>query len=84
MHLEGDPRYVHKYLFAFSDLISEAPKVISPQELVREVQGYTTEVWEARDTVRQHVYNIRQKVKEAGGPTDIIHTVRGVGYTINE
>ena len=65
-------------------LISEAPKVISAQELVREVQGYASEVWEARDTVRQHVYNIRKKVKDAGANTDVIRTVRGIGYTIDE
>lgn len=64
-------------------LISEAPRVVSPQELVREVQGYSSEVWEARDTVRQHIYNIRQKIKEVSPEADIIRTVRGVGYTIN-
>jgi DNA-binding response OmpR family regulator len=64
-------------------LISEAPRVISPQELLREAQGYATEVWEARDIVRYHIYRIRQKVKEATGCTDVIQTVRGVGYTVS-
>lgn len=63
-------------------LISEAPRVVSPQELVREVQGYTSEVWEARDIVRQHIYNLRQKIKETGRQVEMIRTVRGVGYTI--
>jgi DNA-binding response OmpR family regulator len=64
-------------------LVTEAPRVVSPQELVREVQGYASEVWEARDTVRQHVYKIRQKIKDATGQTDdLIRTVRGVGYTV--
>jgi DNA-binding response OmpR family regulator len=65
-------------------LASEAPRVISPQELVREVQGYESEAWEARDTVRYHVYRIRRKAKAATGRTDIIRTVRGVGYTMGE
>lgn len=64
-------------------LVSEAPRVISPQELVREVQGYESEIWEARDTVRQHIYNIRHKIKQATGQTDIIRTARGVGYNID-
>jgi DNA-binding response OmpR family regulator len=64
-------------------LISEAPRVVPPQELVREVQGYESEQWEASETVRQHVHRIRQKVKEATGRADVIRTVRGVGYTIN-
>lgn len=63
-------------------LISEAPRVVSPQELVREVQGYESEPWEARDTVRSYIYRIRQKIKSATGRTDVIRTVRGVGYTI--
>jgi DNA-binding response OmpR family regulator len=63
-------------------LISEAPRVISPQELAREVQGYESEKWQARDTVRYHIYRIRQKVRAATEQKDIIRTVRGVGYTI--
>jgi two-component system KDP operon response regulator KdpE len=65
-------------------LVSETPRVISPQELVREVQGYESEPWEARDMVRYHVYRIRQKVKAATGRTNVIRTVRGVGYTVGE
>jgi len=63
-------------------LVSEAPRVISPQELVREVQGYESEPWEARDLVRYHVYRIRRKIKASTGRTDVIRTVRGVGYTV--
>jgi DNA-binding response OmpR family regulator len=67
-----------------SYLISEAPRVVSPQELVREVQGYESEQWEASETVRQHIYRIRQKIRETTGHADVIRTVRGVGYTIAE
>lgn len=65
-------------------LISEAPRVVPPQELVREVQGYETEPWEASETVRYHIYRIRQKIKGTAGRDDVVRTVRGVGYTINE
>lgn len=65
-------------------LISEAPRVIPPQELLREAQGYTTELWEARDIIRYHIYRIRQKIKGATGQTDIIQTARGVGYTVSD
>jgi DNA-binding response OmpR family regulator len=64
-------------------LIREAPRVVSAQELVREVQGYESEQWEASETVRQHIYRIRQKIRETGH-TDVIRTVRGVGYAIAE
>jgi DNA-binding response OmpR family regulator len=65
-------------------LAAEAPRVVSPQELVREVQGYATEVWEARDTVRYHIYRIRQKIRDATERKDVIRTVRGVGYTLHK
>jgi DNA-binding response OmpR family regulator len=65
-------------------LVSEAPRVVSPQELVREVQGYESEIWEARDIVRYHVYRIRRKTQAIAGRTDVVRTIRGVGYTIGE
>lgn len=65
-------------------LIQEAPRVVSPQELVREVQGYESEQWEASEIMRQHIYRIRQKIKGTTGRTDVVRTVRGVGYTIAE
>jgi DNA-binding response OmpR family regulator len=63
-------------------LVSEAPRVVPPQELVRAVQGYECEPWEARETLRYHVHRIRQKVRQATERADIIQTVRGVGYTM--
>ncbi len=65
-------------------LVSEAPRVVSPLELVREVRGYKAETWEARDLIRGHVHHIRRKMKKATGRDDVIRTVRGVGYTIQE
>jgi DNA-binding response OmpR family regulator len=64
-------------------MVGEAPRVISHQELVAEVQGYESEPWEASDTVRYHVYNIRSKLKDATGRTGLIRTVRGVGYAVD-
>lgn len=64
-------------------LASEAPRVVSPQELLREVQGYDSGLWEAREMVRQYIFSIRQKIKEATGLTDTIRTARGIGYTVN-
>lgn len=63
-------------------LVSEAPRVVSVAELAREVCGYECETWEARDIIRQHIYNIRRKARALTGRADIIRTVRGVGYTV--
>jgi DNA-binding response OmpR family regulator len=64
-------------------LVREVPRVVSPEELACEVLGYE-EPWEAAETVRYHIYRIRQKIEEAAGRRDVIHTVRGVGYTMGE
>ncbi|MBN1889396.1 MAG: response regulator transcription factor [Thermoflexales bacterium] len=63
-------------------LANEAPRVVSPQELVRAMQGYECEAWEASEMLRYHIHRIRHKVKHVSGRTDLIRTVRGVGYTI--
>jgi DNA-binding response OmpR family regulator len=64
-------------------LIGEAPRVIPSQELVRAVQGYECEPWEARETLRYHIHRIRRKAQLATGQADLIRTVRGVGYALN-
>lgn len=65
-------------------LVVEAPKVVSPQRLVREVQGYESQPWEASEIVRYHIYRIRLKAKKITGRDDLIRTVRGIGYTLAE
>ena len=66
-------------------LLRQSPRVISPQEIVKVVQGYESDPWEASEVVRAHIYRIRQKLKKAGGETaDVIQTVRGVGYAIQD
>ena len=67
-----------------SCLAREAPRVVSPQELVREAQGYDSNPWEARDLARYHIYRIRQKISQATGRDNLIRTVHGVGYTLEE
>lgn len=65
-------------------MVSEHPRVVSPEELVREVHGYENDPRNASNIVRSHIYRIRQKIKEATGRTNVVQTVRGVGYTIGE
>lgn len=64
-------------------LASEAPRVVPAQELVREVQGYSSEPWEAREVIRFHIHRVRQKILAATGRSNVIHTVRGVGYALD-
>ena len=57
-------------------------RAISHQELVREVQGYEAEVWEARELIKYHIYALRQKVEEDPSRPQYIQTVRGIGYKL--
>jgi DNA-binding response OmpR family regulator len=62
-------------------LVSEVPRVVPPQELIREVQGYASDAQEAAETIRSHMYHIRRKMQAAVGRSVVI-TVRGIGYTL--
>ena len=64
-------------------LVSEAPRVVPPRELIREVQGYESDLREASETIRSHMYHIRHKIAVVTGRS-VIRTVRGVGYAIGE
>jgi DNA-binding response OmpR family regulator len=65
-------------------IIGEAPRIISPEELAREAMGYVCDATDARDATRTHIYNLRQKIDKAVGCKDVLRTVRGVGYAIDE
>lgn len=65
-------------------LIQQSPRVVAAQELIDKVQEYETDTWEAKRLVRQYIYRLRQKVFEATGRDNVISTVRGIGYSVNE
>jgi two-component system KDP operon response regulator KdpE len=62
-------------------LMRKADRVLSCQELVREVQNYDCDEREARDIIRVHVRRLRQKVEPDPANPRYILNVRGVGYT---
>jgi DNA-binding response OmpR family regulator len=64
-------------------LVTEAPRVVSSQELIHEVQGYASNSREAAETIRSHMYHIRRKARAAIGRS-VVRTVRGVGYTLDD
>ncbi len=61
-------------------LLSHPDRVLSPQELVHEVQGYEADHWEARSIIRVHVRRLRQKLEPDPANPNYIITVRGAGY----
>jgi DNA-binding response OmpR family regulator len=64
-------------------LVKESPRVISAEELAGEVWGAVDVSRETADTLRSHIYHIRLKIR-AKVDREIIRTVRGVGYVIDE
>lgn len=64
-------------------LAAHRSRVVSCQELVREVRGYHAEEAEAREVIRPHVSNLRRKLKRLGD-IDLIINVRGIGYRLGE
>ena len=62
-------------------LVREVPRVVPPIELIREVQGYDSDSREASETIRSHMYHIRQRI-QAVTDRPVIRTVRGIGYTL--
>ncbi len=63
-------------------LASEAPGIVSPQSLAREIQGNDFQPWEAGEIIRYHIYRIRLKARKIIGHDNFIRTVRGIGYTL--
>lgn len=63
-------------------MVRNADRAIGHQELVREVQGYETEVWEARELIKYHIHTLRQKLEPDPSNPRYVVTVRGVGYKL--
>lgn len=63
-------------------LVIESPRTISPKELMREVYGYESDAYEAQACVRQHICNLRRKIRATTKQKNLIRTVRGKGYAL--
>jgi len=66
-------------------LMQNAPKVISPPELVRVVRDYDPEdLYEARQIIKWYIHRLRQRVEpDPSSPRHILN-VRGVGYKFKQ
>lgn len=63
-------------------LAAHRGRIVSCQELVREVRGYGIAEAEAREVIRPHVSNLRGKLKGMGVDADLVVNVRGIGYRL--
>ncbi len=58
-------------------------KVVSREELYKAVWGESMDGIETR-TIDMHIARLRDLITEAGGPKDLIQTIRGAGYIYEE
>lgn len=65
-------------------LAAHRSRIVSCQELVREVRGYGIAESEAREVIRPHVSNLRGKLQGIGEAADLVVNVRGIGYRLSE
>ncbi len=67
----------------FVHLITNAPQVLGPKELVRVVRDYEPDsMYEAREIIKWYIHRLRQKVEPDPSNPRYILNVRGVGYRI--
>ena len=57
-------------------------RVVATETLSSEALGSSTGGKQVKDVLRVHVRRIRNKIREAGGSTDYVWNIRGVGYML--
>jgi len=63
-------------------LIRHAPKVVGYKTLVKESQGYETNILEAKDLTRWRIHELRKAIEEDPRKPRYLLTVRGIGYRL--
>ncbi|RME47284.1 MAG: DNA-binding response regulator [Chloroflexi bacterium] len=63
-----------------SYLVTHAGEVQEYRKLVREVQGYEADEWEARNLIKYYIHCLRKKLEPHPEEPTYILNVRGVGY----
>jgi DNA-binding response OmpR family regulator len=72
-------KLTEKEVIILKYLYNRAPEIISKEELLKNVWGYSTEM--TTHTIETHIYRLRQKVEQNGGSQIII--TENSGYRIN-
>ncbi|ACB84568.1 response regulator transcription factor [Natranaerobius thermophilus] len=63
-------------------MVTNSGQVLTREKLLEKIWGYDF-LGDTR-TVDVHIRHLRQKISEAGGPPDLVETVRGIGYRLKE
>ncbi|ABW32508.1 response regulator transcription factor RpaB [Acaryochloris marina] len=80
----GQERIILTHMeFSLLELLASTPgAVVSRQELLEKVWGYSNGTIVDSRVVDVHVSRLRNKLKANQVGTELIHTIRGVGYTL--
>lgn len=63
-------------------LASQPSKVVPIPTLFQGALGYAAPEDQERDIIKTHIRRIRQKIHDAGGPSDYVCNIRGFGYLL--
>lgn len=64
-------------------LLEHPERVVSYQELVQQLHGYTCDPLEAKRLIMPHVSHLRHKLRTRPDGPDLIENVRGIGYILS-
>jgi two-component system, OmpR family, alkaline phosphatase synthesis response regulator PhoP len=83
VQVAGEQVHLTPTEFAFLRALAKHPgHTLTRLEIIEKGLGYNNEGLER--TVDSHIKNLRRKLDEAGGCANLIETVFGVGYRLNE
>jgi len=75
-----DLTFIEYSLLAY--LLRVAPRLTTPQEMVSQIHGHSSDYDEASDLIRPHISRLRRKLRQVGADK-MIRTLRGRGYFID-
>jgi DNA-binding response OmpR family regulator len=61
-------------------LVQQAPREVSPHQLVNQALGYDADDAQAAEIVKYHIHQLRRKIEENPDQPLLIKTVRYRGY----
>jgi DNA-binding response OmpR family regulator len=76
--IEATPTETQLFLY----LCRHPNRVLTPQEMLREVRGVALEPVEAAELIRPHISSLRRKLLLVSAEADVIETVRSAGYRL--
>jgi DNA-binding response OmpR family regulator len=80
---EAHPLHLTPKEFALLEvLISSGRRVLSRSGIIERI--WSMEESPTEETVKSHIRGLRQKLKAAGAPEDLIETVHGLGYRLKQ